>query len=227
MGRLVAPLLIGVLGAAVLVSLGTWQVGRLQWKEAVLAEIEARIGAAPVAVPAAPDADADRYLPVEAEGRFGEDVIRVLVSQKGAGAGYRLISPFESGGRRILVDRGFLAVAGETPAPPEGAVTVTGNLHWPDELDGFTPEPDLAANIWFARDVPALASALETEPLLIVLRERSFQDPGVTPLPVDTGGIPNDHLEYAVTWFGLAAVWVGMTGYWVMRLLRGRDRETA
>ena len=52
-------------------------------------------------------------------------------------------------------------------------------------------------------------------------------DPGVTPLPVDTSGIPNDHLEYAVTWFGLAAVWVVMTGYWVLRLLKGRDGKTA
>ena len=227
MGRLVAPLLIGVLGAAVLVSLGVWQVQRLQWKEAVLAEIGARIVAAPVMVPAAPDPQADRYLPVSAGGVFGDDVIRVLVSQKGAGAGYRLISPFVSGGRRMLVDRGFLPVASETPAPPDTTVEVTGNLHWPDEVDGFTPEADLDANIWFARDVAALAQALQTEPVLIVLRERSFQDPGVTPLPVDTSGIPNDHLEYAVTWFGLAAVWVVMTGYWVMRLLKGRDGKTA
>ena len=227
MKRLIAPLLIGGLGAAVLISLGLWQVERLQWKEAVLAEIEARIAATPVALPRSPDPDADRFLPVVAEGTFGDGTIRILVSQKGAGAGYRLISPFETDGRRILIDRGFLPVADDTPALPEGVVTVAGNLHWPEEIDSFTPEPDEAANIWFARDVPVLAEVLETEPVLIILRQRSFQDPGVTPLPVDTGGIPNDHLEYAVTWFGLAAVWVAMTGYWVFRLLAGRDRTTA
>ncbi|MDU8942926.1 SURF1 family protein [Ovoidimarina sediminis] len=227
MGRLIAPLLIGGLGAAVLVSLGLWQMQRLQWKENVLADIEARIAAAPVALPESPDPARDRYLPVSAEGAFGPEAIRVLVSRKGAGAGYRLISPFETGERRVLVDRGFIPVAAEAPALPKDRVTVTGNLHWPEEVDGFTPEPDRAANIWFAREVPVLAEALRTEPILIVLRDRSFQDQGVTPLPVDTSGIPNDHLKYAVTWFGLAAVWMTMTGYWVLRLLKARDGKTA
>ena len=220
MKRLLAPVLIGVLGAAVLVSLGVWQVQRLQWKEAVLADIDARIEAAPTSLPAIPDQVSDRYLPVSVEGTFSNGVVRVLVSQKGVGAGYRLISPFETEGRRLLVDRGFLAVANETPASPVGVVTVTGNLHWPNEVDRFTPDADVAANIWFAREVPLLADALGTEPLMIVLRERSFDDPQVTPLPVDTSGIPNDHLEYAVTWFGLAVVWTAMSIFWIFRVLR-------
>jgi surfeit locus 1 family protein len=68
----------------------------------------------------------------------------------------------------------------------EGTVTVTGNLHWPEEVDGFTPEPDLARNIWYARDVDALAAHLGTEPVLIVARDLSVSDDPVTPLPVDT-----------------------------------------
>ncbi|MEM1302516.1 MAG: SURF1 family cytochrome oxidase biogenesis protein, partial [Pseudomonadota bacterium] len=72
-------------------------------------------------------------------------------------------------------------------------------------------------------DVPTLAAHLNTEPLLIIAREVSPVDPLLTPLPVDTSGIPNDHLGYAVTWFGLAAVWVGMT---LLFLYRGRRKPT-
>ena len=81
----------------------------------------------------------------------------------------------------------------------------------------FTPEPEGA--LWFARDVPAMARALEAEPLLIVAREIT---PGsaVTPLPVSTEGIPNDHLHYAITWFGLALVWLGMTVFLMWRIKR-------
>ena len=59
--------------------------------------------------------------------------------------------------------------------------------------------------------------------MLVVLRQMSPADPGVSPLPVDTSGIPNDHLQYAVTWFSLAAVWLIMTGVWIRRLRTGRE----
>ena len=221
MGRLIAAGIFGIVGVAILVSLGVWQMQRLDWKQAVLADIEARIAADPVPVPAAPDAEADRYLPVEVTGRFGDQVIRVLVSQRGLGAGYRLISPFETGdGRRLLVDRGVIRTADETPAAPAGEVTVTGNLHWPEERDGFTPENDLDANIWFAREVPVLAGHFGTEPVLVIARVLAPAEPAVTPLPVSTEGIPNDHLNYAITWFSLAAVWLGMTLFLLWRIRR-------
>jgi surfeit locus 1 family protein len=195
----------------------------LQWKEGVLAEIAARINAAPVAVPESPDPEVDRFLPVTASGTFSGEEIHVLVSTKTEGAGFRVISPIETeNGRRLLVDRGFIRDEMKDKARPAGEVSVTGNLHWPDEIDSYTPEPDMGANIWFARDVPALAGVLQTEPVLIVARATSETDPAVTPMPVDTSGIPNDHLEYAVTWFGLAAVWIGMTGFLLWRIRQGR-----
>ncbi len=222
MGRLLAPLVIGVLGAAVLIGLGAWQVQRLTWKEGVLSEIDARIGAPPVALPADPDLARDRFLAVIAEGTIGTEELRVLVSTKSVGAAFRIVSAFETDqGRRVLLDRGFVPDEARDAARGGGPARVTGNLHWPEETDGFTPENDLAGNIWFARDVPAMAAALDTEPVLIVAREVSGPDHGVTPLPVDTAGIPNDHLQYAVTWFGLAAVWIMMTGLWVRRIARG------
>jgi surfeit locus 1 family protein len=219
--RLVLPLVFGLAGGAVLIGLGVWQVQRLHWKEAVLADIDARIAAPPVAVPAAPDAVADRFLPVRAEGLFTGEGLDVLASVKQVGAGYRRIAVLETAdGRRLLVDRGFVRDAPSLPPRATGPADVTGNLHWPDEVDGFTPDPDPVRGLWFARDLPAMAGALGTEPVLIVARAVAPPDPQVTPRPVDGAGIPNDHLGYAVTWFLLAVVWLGMTGLLAWRIWR-------
>ena len=221
--RYVLPLFFGILGTVVLVSLGTWQMQRLVWKEGVLDEIAARIEAAPVAVPANPDPQRDRYLSVSASGAFTGEELHILASTRHVGAVYRVISPFETtDGRRIMVDRGWIKPPQKDAERPAGPATITGNLHWPDEIDGFTPESDAEKNIWFARDVPTLAAALEAEPVLIILRDTSETDPPVTPLPIDGAAIPNDHLEYVVTWYGLAIVWVLMTVYYLRRLRKTR-----
>ncbi|WP_371037002.1 MULTISPECIES: SURF1 family protein [unclassified Rhodosalinus] len=226
MRRILGPLLIGILGTAVLIALGVWQVQRLAWKEGVLADIEARIAAEPVPLPAEPDPEADRYLPVAVSGEIGEDELHVLVSTRAEGAGFRVIAPLSTeAGRRVMVDRGYVRNEAKEADRPTGAADIVGNLHWPDEVDGFTPEPDPDANIWFARDVPRMAEALGTEPVLVVVRETSLSAPGLTPLPVDTAGIPNDHLEYAVTWFGLAAVWAAMSMFLVWRTLGRTGRR--
>lgn len=216
--RLLLPLIFGILGTAILVGLGVWQMQRLDWKEAILADIDARITAAPVALPAQPDPQADRYLPVTVTGQLQDPAIRVLVSQKQVGAGYRIIRPLDVDGRRIMVDLGFLPIQSPTPAAGPEQVTVQGNLHWPDEVDSYTPEPDPKADMWFARDLPRMADHLGTEPVLVVARATSLPDSPLSPLPVDTSGIPNDHLGYAVTWFGLAIVWVVMTGFFLWRI---------
>ncbi|KUJ80461.1 cytochrome oxidase biogenesis protein Surf1, facilitates heme A insertion [Ruegeria marisrubri] len=215
MRRILFLLIFGLTGLAILLSLGTWQVQRLAWKEALLADIEARISGDPVGLPESPDPEADRFLPVAVSGELLPGEVHVLVSVKQVGPGYRIIAPFRVGDRTILLDRGFVRIEDKDKDRQTGPMEVTGNLHWPDEIDGYTPEPDLKENIWFARDVPALAAELDTEPVLLIARSRT--DPGVTPLPVDTAGIPNDHLQYAVTWFGLALVWAAMTAYFLWR----------
>ena len=215
MRRILFLLIFGLAGLAVLVSLGIWQVQRLAWKEDILADIEARIAADPVPLPEAVDPEADRYLPVEVSGELLPGEIHVLVSVKQVGPGYRIIAPFRTGDRTILVDRGFVPTTAKLAERQIGPMQVVGNLHWPDEIDGYTPDPDRASNIWFAREVSAMADALGAEPILLVARSQT--DPAITPLPVDTAGIPNDHLQYAVTWFGLALVWAAMTGYFLWR----------
>ena len=217
--RYILPLFFGILGTVVLVSLGTWQVQRLTWKTGVLAEIDARIASDPVAVPVQPDPEKDRFLPVTARGTITNEELHVLASTRDVGAVYRVIAAFETeDGRRLLLDRGWIKTPRKNMARAPVEATIEGNLHWPDEIDSYTPENDLAGNIWFARDVDTMAAALATEPVLIVLRTTSENDPPVTPLPLDSAGIPNDHLEYVVTWYGLAIVWVIMTFYYLRRL---------
>ncbi|WP_298257747.1 SURF1 family protein [uncultured Litoreibacter sp.] len=216
--RMILPLLFGLIGCAILVSLGTWQVKRLAWKEAILSEIDARITAPAVALPESIDPDVDVYLPVQAQGTFGDDRIRVLVSQKKVGAGYRIISPFTTNGRTIMVDRGVIPIADELPTSPTGSVEVTGNLHWPNEVDSYTPDPDTNRDIWFARDVEQMAAKLGTDPVLLILRSATPATPEILPLPVSRFGIPNDHLSYAITWFSLATIWFVMTGILLWRI---------
>lgn len=223
MRRLILPLFFGILGSVVLVWLGTWQLQRLAWKEGVLADINARIVAPPVALPAQPNPELDTYLPVAVSGQLSDQEIHVLASTRDVGAIYRVITAFETDdGRRVLADRGWIKTEDKNvPRAPQSA-TLIGNLQWPEERDGFTPENDIDANIWFARDVRDMAVVLKTEPVLIVVREAtsavSENGPSVTPLPVDTSGIPNDHLGYVVTWYGLAIVWVAMTLYYLRRM---------
>lgn len=215
---MIFPLLLGLAGVAVLCSLGVWQVQRMEWKRDYLAGIEAMIGAAPVALPVAPDPQADRYRPVFVEGQFTGESVEVLSSTKLGGVGVRVVGVFESGDRRLLVDRGYLPE--DARATPRGVTVarVEGNLHWPQDSDRFTPPPDAKTGMWYARDVAAMAQALGTEPALIVARAPTGD--GIAPMPVDTSGIPNDHWGYAITWFLLSVVWAGMTVGLLWRIRR-------
>ncbi len=223
MRRAVFPLLLGVSGITALCLLGLWQIQRMQWKQSVLAEIDLRIAEPPSQLPRSPRQDRDNFLPVAAAGEILPTELFVLLSRRGYGPGYRVIAPFETGGRRILLDRGFVPESLRAAERGTGPARITGNLHWPDETDPFfTPEPD--GDLWFARDVNAMADRLGTEPVLLVARGTAPPAPGIDPWPVDSSGIPDNHRNYAVTWFLLAAAWFGMTALWIRRISREPDR---
>lgn len=223
MARLILPLVFGIAGVAVLMSLGFWQLSRLDEKQAVIAEIEARIDAAPVALPEAPDEARDRYLPVYTEGSYTGEAVHVLSSLRELGTGSRVIAVLETAeGRRLLVDRGFMPDRARPEADfTSGPVEVTGNLHWPRDATSLTPPPDMERGLWFSRTVAPLATHLGTEEVLIIARQDGSPVPGLTTMPVATIDIRNDHLEYAITWFLLALVWAGMTGFLLWRIRRG------
>ena len=220
--RLLIPLLFGLLGAAVLAGLGVWQLQRLAWKEGVIAGIEARVGADPVALPEAPDRESDAFVPVALSGTVAGEPLRVLGAWRGAGTGFRIVAPVVTdGGRRVMVDLGVLPLdtADDDAAVvlPGGPLDIVGNLAWPDDANAGTPPPD--GDLWYARDVDAMADALGVERTMVVAREVS-PPAGPVPSPVGVEGIRNSHLGYAVQWFGLAAVWLGMTGYLLWRMTR-------
>ena len=224
MRRYIIPLIFGLGGFAILVSLGVWQMQRLAWKQGVLAEIEARIAAPAVALPDRPDPETDRHLPVRVTGRTTGQTLFAVSTMADVGAGFRVISAFVTDdGRRIMVDEGFIRTTEKDAAFPPVGMNVTGNVHWPDEADGFTPPPDIEGGIWYARDVVPMAGVLNTEPVLVVARAITGTDARATPLPVTATGIANNHLGYAIQWFGLAAVWAGMTLFLLWRIRQRTD----
>lgn len=226
MRRFLVPLIVGVGGVLILCSLGFWQLTRLGEKQAVLSQIDERRSVEPMPLPPNPVESLDEYKPVRVSGAPTGEELHVLASGTGAGTGYRVISAFVTDeGRRIMLDQGLLALEDKALAPYTAPMDVQGTLLWPNEVTSSTPAPDRAENIWFARDVGPMAEALNTDPILLVLEFSSDYDLRLTTLPVDGVNIPNDHLEYAITWFLLAVVWFSMGLYWVFRIMRHRDRE--
>ncbi len=217
-------ILFGLAGAAVLVTLGVWQLQRLEWKQGLITELEARLAAEPVAIPAEPDSVRDNFLRVRFRGEVSEGRATVLTSRKPSGAGYRIIVPVDVNGRSVLVDMGYATLARfdasktapDRLGPVAGDVlTITGTLFWP-EPDSSVPEPEFGPDksLFFSREVRPLADALETEQVLVVAQETTAtgEMPYAEPLGAN---LPNNHFQYALTWFGMAAAWLIMTGFWL------------
>lgn len=220
MKRFLFLLIIGVGGVATLISLGIWQIQRLDWKEGVIAEIDARIAEATAPLPPSDSVteQADEYRRFSVAGRPTGQELHVLTSGTAAGTGYRVIAAFETmEGRTIMIDRGLLPVAAKDAPPQTDQTQITGTLLWPDDKTRATSAPDVVENIWFAREVPAMARALGSDEIMLVEAEASAPDLRLTQLPVNSASIRNNHLEYVITWFLLALVWAGMTLYFLAR----------
>lgn len=236
--RILAPILLAALALPILVGLGLWQVQRLGWKEGLIDDLRARLAEDPVAVPAVPTKSAHEFLRVQATGRFeggtgahGFTDAPLLTSLRPHGPGYRVIQPFTlEGGRRIFVDRGYVPVsaknaggvaAAPTPAP-DGTIGITGALRFPEER----ADPPFGArdNVWVARDLERMATLFEAEPILLVAETSTAPGGAIWPMPQPlTVNLRNNHLEYALTWFALAAVWAAMSALWLRKALRTRS----
>ena len=221
--KILFPLILGVAGCGVLISLGLWQVERLAWKEDVLVGISARLAAAPAPLTTEVSESTNEYTRVTVSGTPTGEELHVLVSGTEAGTGYRVISKMQTPLGAVLVDQGLLAIENKAAAPMIAPMEITGTLIWPDDQNSSTPDPDIAANIWFARNVDTMSVALDTLPLMIVSTTSTPADPRLTALPVNTATIKNDHFEYAVTWFLLALVWAIMSFYLILRTTRQKD----
>ena len=192
---------------------------RLAWKEQILSERASTVNGAPIPLADALREDASPLTPVSFSGSTFGPEIHVLVSRKNIGAGYRVIAAFETEqAGKVLLDRGFIAAATKADQRSDADLDIVGNLHITDDRNSSTPANDVAGNIWFARDIDEMAKVLGTQPILVIARSDTGQ--GIEAMPLGVEGIPNDHLEYAITWFSLAIVWLGMTVFLLWRINR-------
>lgn len=226
MRRLIFPVILGVGGVAILISLGIWQMNRLEWKQGILAEIDSRMSAPAVPLPPtdALSEDADEYMRVLVSGQPTGDELHVLTSGTAAGTGYRVIAAFETmEGRMIMVDRGLLPIPDKALPPITEQADIEGTLLWPDDMTRATASPDVVENIWFAREIDSMARKLGTDPIMVIEHTATVPDTRLTQLPVTSASIRNNHLEYVITWFLLALVWAAMSLYLIRRTLSPKD----
>jgi surfeit locus 1 family protein len=232
---LLPPSLATLIALAVLLALGIWQLERKAWKEGLLAQIEARAHGTPIdLVPEARwpawRAEADEFRRVRVTGTFLHDkevaVHGLMSGQRGSPTqGFYLFTPMRlADGAAVMVNRGFVPAELRDPArraegAPAGEVTVTGLVRAPETRGWFMPENEPATDRWFIRDIAAMARARGVErvaPFWIDLdpapSATGWPRPGQTRL-----AIPNNHLGYALTWFGIAGALLGVFGAFAWR----------
>lgn len=223
-----AAALIAAIGLA---ALGVWQLERRVWKHELVAAVEARIHAAPVAAPGpgawdAVDAKDDAYRRVTATGVFRHDRETLVQAVTDRGPGFWVLTPLETPGFILLVNRGFVPkdrrdATSRAAGNVAGTVTVTGLLRVTEPGGAFLRSNDLVANRWFSRDVRAIAKARGLSNVAPY-----FIDADASPNPGNypVGGLtvvrfPDNHLVYALTWFALCA----LSLFFAWRLWRIRD----
>lgn len=205
----------------ILVSLGTWQVERLQWKEALITKMEAMRHAAPISLHALsqmpkPDLEAE-YRPLTVRGRFDHAGEQYFYATHDGQVGYHVYTPLiMAEGRVLFVNRGFVPedrkdAAKRAEGQIAGEVDITGlyRRELAEKPSWLVPENEPQKRLYFWKDLAAMAKAANVPEGRL---EHFFLDADATPNPGGwpKGGVtqvelPNNHLSYAVTWYGLAA----------------------
>jgi cytochrome oxidase assembly protein ShyY1 len=236
---IVVPIIFVLVTCAALASLGTWQLERKSWKEGLIAELESKLSAQPIALPPRDRwpqlaAATDEFRRVKFPAEFLDQEALVYPSGSSlrpdvSGPGYWVLSPARlSEGNLVIVNRGFVPEGKQDPGRrkegrPSGIVEIVGVMRWPEQHGQFTPADEPQKGLWFARDPAAMAKAKNWGNVAPFYIDQEA--------PVPAGGVPrpaplkvnlrNEHLQYAVVWFGLALVLAGSFGFWVF----GRQRE--
>lgn len=223
------------------VQLGTWQVHRRAWKLDLIHRVDTRVHAPPVAAPGKaqwPDVTAarDEYLHVTITGTYLYDKDTQVQAVSDLGGGFWLLTPMRTAdGALVLVNRGFVPPEWKETAStePPGPVTVTGLLRMPEPGGGFLRKNDPSRNLWYSRDVQAIATARGLDPGLVAPYFIDADGPGAqtngAPPRYPVGGLtvisfPNNHLMYAITWYALALMSLG-AGVFAVRMERRTGRE--
>ena len=237
----VALTLLALLAAALFIgfiSLGNWQVHRLAWKRALIARVDARVHAPPVAPPSRVqwpnvNAEKDEYLHVRLTGTFLHDRQTLIWAATDAGSGFWVMTPLRmADGSIVLVNRGFAPADwcgrdGHCSPGPNGEITVTGLLRMP-EPSVFMRHNEPARNVWYTRDISAIAAARELHDVAPYFVDADAK-PGAEGQWPEGGktviNFPNNHLSYLITWYLLALMVLGASiyvGYDEYRLRRSR-----
>ncbi|MFN3350697.1 SURF1 family protein [Pseudorhodoplanes sp.] len=229
--RVLVPGVLTLVGLAILISLGVWQLQRKAWKEALIATLDAQIKAPPVPLPPASEwpsltaANSEfrrvrlRVEPMaQAAPAYlytGASALRTDVKQPG----YFVFAPFRlPDGTAVVINRGYIPEGSKIGAQ-SGADEITGYIRWPETPGLFVAKHDAKDDIWFVRDPAAMAKARgwgSVAPFYI--DQEAPVPPGGFPKPGPlTVRLKNDHLGYAITWFGLAGTLVGVFAVWGLR----------
>lgn len=238
------PLLPGLATLAaflVLVGLGTWQLQRKAWKDGLIATLSERLAAPPLPLPDRaqwPELDRDRFefTRVRFPAEFVHDreapvysVGSTLRTGAPTGPGYLVFTPARlTGGGFVLVNRGFVSDALRDPASraagqTAGPVEIIGVMRWPDPPSAFAPAAEPTRNLWYARDPAAIAAAKNIEAAPFYIEQEAPTPAGGSPRPARLQPtLPNSHLQYAITWYGLAAALLGVFAIWAVRRFKAR-----
>lgn len=224
------PAVFSSLTFILLIGLGSWQVQRLFWKQGIIDERQAGFSAAAVELPErAPEIEGLMWHRVKVTGRFLHDQELHLAARSLRGnVGAHVLTPFvRDTGQTVLVNRGWVPselkdasrrAAGQIP----GTVTVEG-IATPGARKGwFTPDNDPARGLWLWVDLAAMAATIGAPLQPLVLDADDTPNPGGFPIGGQTRtDIPNDHLQYAIIWYALAAALL------VIFVLYSRRRDPA
>lgn len=215
--------------AAIFVALGIWQLERRVWKHGLIAAVDSRVHAPPVAPPGpllwpGVDAESDAYRHVRVTGRFVQGRRTLVRAVTDLGAGYWAMVPLDTGRFTLLVNRGFLPQSTRAlpSREPDGIVTVTGLLRITEPGGGFLRHNEPDSGKWYSRDVAAIAraNAIASPAPYFVDAEAADRRPGEPIGGLTVIAFPDNHLSYALTWFALAALCV-----YGLRLFRSARHE--
>jgi len=220
----------------ILIALGVWQLQRRDWKNDLIARFEQALSKPPIPYEPPPNANerTREFEHLTATGTLEDaKTVKLLVptpdavrAQTQDGFGYLLFTPLRLTNGAVFVNRGFVPRSvGDRGDVKGGEATVTGILRLSEKPSWFMPAPDFVKRLFFSADIPEMVNAaslggpgtvtseyIEAEPSPQASEWPTARDPHEL-----LAAIPNRHLEYALTWLGLAAALAGVYGFFIAR----------